>query len=113
MKQGHIALVRFPRTDLLTGKLRPVLLLSQIPGKHDDWLICMISSQLYQQIDSLDEVILENDPHFLNTGLKAPSVIRASRLAVVQESVLRGHIGFIEAKRITSIKKRIADWILS
>ena len=47
MKQaGQIVLFRFPQTDLEEGKLRPALLLNKVPGEYDDWLICMISSQL-------------------------------------------------------------------
>jgi len=51
MKQaGQIVLFRFPQTDLEEGKLRPALLLGQLPGEYDDWLICMISSQIRHQV---------------------------------------------------------------
>lgn len=47
MKQaGQIVLFRFPQTNLEEGKLRPALLLGKLPGPYDDWLICMISSQI-------------------------------------------------------------------
>ena len=47
MKQaGQIVLFRFPQADLDEGKLRPALLLGKLPGEYDDWLICMISSQI-------------------------------------------------------------------
>lgn len=50
MKQaGQIVLFRFPQTDLEEGKLRPALLLGKLPGEYDDWLICMISSQIRPQ----------------------------------------------------------------
>jgi mRNA interferase MazF len=39
---GQIALFRFPRANLSEGKLRPALLLSEVPGPYEDWLICMI-----------------------------------------------------------------------
>jgi hypothetical protein len=41
---GQVVVFRFPQTDLEEGKLRPALLLGKLPGKYDDWLICMISS---------------------------------------------------------------------
>ena len=44
---GQIIVFRFPQTDLEEGKLRPALLLGKLPGNYDDWLICMISSQLH------------------------------------------------------------------
>ena len=48
---------RFPHTDLEEGKLRPALLLGRLPGEYDDWLLCMISSQLQHSVAGFDEVI--------------------------------------------------------
>lgn len=49
MKQaGLIALVPYPFTDLSGAKLRPVLLLRKASHRYDDWLVCMVSSQLDQ-----------------------------------------------------------------
>lgn len=42
---GQVVLFRFPYTNLHQGRLRPALLLGQLPGPYGDWLICMISSQ--------------------------------------------------------------------
>ena len=47
---GQVVLFTFPKTDQAAGKLRPALVLQSLPGSHDDWLICMISSQLRQQV---------------------------------------------------------------
>ena len=58
-ESGQIVLFRFPRADLSEGKLRPALLLSEVPGAYEDWLICMISSQVHQRIDGFDELIEE------------------------------------------------------
>ena len=54
---GDIVLFRFPQTDLRIGKLRPALLLKELPGELDDWLVCMISSQMHQEIPGLEPVI--------------------------------------------------------
>lgn len=43
-RAGQIVSFRFPQTDLEEEKLRPALLLGKLPGSHDDWLLCMISS---------------------------------------------------------------------
>ena len=49
MKQpGQIILFRFPAANFDMGKLRPALLLGKLPGVYDDWLICMISTQIRQ-----------------------------------------------------------------
>src|SRR5690606_14982271 len=79
---GQIVLFRFPQADLAAGKLRPALLLGALPGPYDDWLICMISSQLRHFTRDFDEIVTEPDSDFSQSGLKAPSVIRAGRLAV-------------------------------
>lgn len=44
-KPGQVVLFSFPKTNLKSGKLRPALLIEKLPGPHDDWLICMITSR--------------------------------------------------------------------
>ena len=113
MKQaGQIVLFRFPHTDLEEGKLRPALLLGQLPGEYDDWLICMISSQIRHYLPDFDEIVREDDSDFTSSGLKAPSVIRVGRLAVVDGEILLGAIGEIAPERLQRIKGRLAEWLL-
>ncbi len=50
IRDGKIVLFRFPQTNQTTGKLRPALVLRKLPGPYDDWLICMVSTQLSQGI---------------------------------------------------------------
>lgn len=114
MKQaGQIVLFRFPQTDLAEGKLRPALLLGKLPGEHEDWLICMISSQMRHAIPNFDETVREDDPDFAESGLKTASVIRTGRLAVVQGVILLGAIGQIAPERLQRIKRRLADWLMT
>jgi mRNA interferase MazF len=113
MKQaGQIVLFRFPQTDLEEGKLRPALLLGRLPGEHDDWLICMISSQVRHYMPGFDEIVREDDPDFAESGLKASSVVRIGRLAVVEEEILLGAIGQIAFERLERIKHRLAEWLI-
>jgi mRNA interferase MazF len=113
MKQvGQIVLFRFPQTDLEEGKLRPALLLGRLPGEYDDWLICMISSQVRHYIPGFDEIVQEDDPDFAESGLKASSVIRIGRLAVVEEEILLGAMGQIALERLERIKRRLAEWLM-
>ncbi|MCK5243532.1 type II toxin-antitoxin system PemK/MazF family toxin [bacterium] len=109
--EGQIVLFKFPQTNQSSGKLRPALVLRKMPGKHDDWLICMISSQLSQQIPDYDELLDKEDAGFDASGLIKSSVIRIGRLAVVEGSILLGAIGKIEAARLTCIKLRLSNWI--
>jgi len=106
-KPGHISLVRFPRANLQSGKYRPVLLLSKMPGPFDDWLICAITSQLRHKVEGWDEVIKRTDDDFKPSGLKVPSLIRIGKLATVEEEVLEGVLGEISSERLTKILKRL------
>jgi len=96
---GQIVLFRFPRADLSESKLRPALLLSEVPGPYEDWLICMISSQVHQRIDEFDELIEKDDEGFARSGLKVRSVIRIGRLAIVEGEMLEGRMGTINPER--------------
>lgn len=78
---GKVALLNLPQVDLVPGKKRPVLILAEIPGQHDDWLVCMISTQLHQAV------------------------------AVVSGSLLTGAIGNVGADRLHRIKAKLARWI--
>ena len=114
MKQaGQIVLFQFPQTDLEAGKLRPALLLGRLPGEYEDWLICMISSQIRHCIPGFDEVVQETDADFDPSGLKSTSVVRIGRLAVVDGEVLLGAIGQIASERLQRIKNRLAEWLTS
>ena len=110
-KAGQIVLFTFPQTDLARGKLRPALLLGKLPGPYDDWLVCMISSQIQHYIEGFDEIIREKDLDFRSSALKVASVVRVGRLAVVEGKILLGATGEIGADRLIRIKKHLADWI--
>jgi mRNA interferase MazF len=113
MKQaGQLVVTPFPHTDLSNAKLRPVLLLRQASARFDDWLVCMVSSQLQQVDAGLDEMLTPADADFVASGLKAPSVLRLSRLAVLDGNSLVGCIGSIDAQRLNVIRQRLAAWIL-
>jgi mRNA interferase MazF len=111
-RPGQIVSFCFPQTDLEEGKLRPALLLGKLPGEQDDWLICMISSQLRHAVPDFDEIMKEGEPDFAGSGLKAASVIRIGRLAVVQGQLLLGVIGQISHQRLQRITKQLAEWLM-
>lgn len=108
---GQIVVTPFPHTDLSSAKLRPVLLLRQASARFDDWLVCMVSSQLQQAESGLDEILTPADAGFAASGLKAPSVFRLSRLAVLDGNSLVGCIGSIDEARLKAIRQRLAAWV--
>lgn len=112
-KPGQVALVSFPRVDLTPGKPRPVLLLARVPSPYDDWLVCMFSTRLHQEVQGFDEVIDADASDFEQSGLKTPSVIRVARLAVLSKDMLLGCIGAIGEERLNRIREKLANWIQS
>ena len=111
-RAGQIVLTPFPYSDLSAAKLRPVLMLRQAT-RFDDWLVCMVSSQMQQVEADLDEVLTPADTDFTNSGLKVSSVLRLSRLAVLDGSLLLGSIGAISEERLVSVQQRLARWVAS
>jgi len=109
--EGEIPPFRFPQTDQQVGKLGPALIIRKSLSQYDDWLICMISSRLYQEIAGFDEIITPNDPDFTYSGLKVPSLIRISRLAVINGDILIGKIGLIDNLRLLRIRQKLSQWI--
>ena len=112
MKQaGAIVLFHFPQISLEAGKPRPALLLAKLHGKYNDWLVCMISSQVRHYLPDVDEFMRASDQDFTQSGLHGESIIRVERLAVVEEASLLGEIGLISPERLTRIKSHLADWV--
>ena len=111
IKEGDIVLFRFPQTDLEKGKLRPAVLLKKIPNDFDDWLVCMVSTQLHQKVEGIEVVISESDHEFSKTGLKKDSLIRTTRIAVVDDSIFVGKLGSLPQSTYSTIKQKFASWI--
>jgi mRNA interferase MazF len=111
IEEGQIVLFTFPQADQDVGKLRPALVLRQLPSMHNDWLVCMSSSRIHQQATTLDEVLLREDSDFATTGLNLPSVVRVTRLAVASAEILHGAVGRLTSERLQRIRVRLARWI--
>jgi mRNA interferase MazF len=111
MKAGDIVLVRFPQTDLKAGKLCPALVIAIAPSRHSDLLLALVSSRIYQAIPEFDDIIDMSDADYIETGPKTTSVVRLSRLATVESSVISARLGNISLERLDCIIIRLTDWI--
>ena len=111
MNAGDIVLLRFPRTDLKRGKLRPALIVAVAPGRHANLLLAMVSSRIYQAVPDFDEIIAVTDADYTTTNLKTQSVIRLTRLASVDPATINARLGRISAVRLQQIKNRLALWL--
>ena len=78
ISDGDILVFRFPQSNLIEGKLRPALAIKKVEGDFDDWLVCMISTQIRHKVEGLEVVISESAEGFSHIGLKKESLIRTS-----------------------------------
>ncbi len=111
LSPGIISLVRFPQSDIEDGKYRPIVLLAPLPGPFGDWLTCAVTSQLRHKVDDWDEIIDANDPDFLASGLKCPSLIRLGKLATLESKVLEGVLGEISPQRLDRLLQRLGKYL--
>ncbi len=113
MQEGQIVLVPFPYIESNEIKFRPAVLLKKLPNDYEDWLVCMITTKLHQEIKNLDITINQDDTDYKDSGLKQKSLIRVSRLAVVNKSQLPGVLGNVSEERLKTIKINLLNWITS
>ncbi len=111
MKEGDVVLAALPQADGKT-KLRPVLLLRNLPAPYNDFLVCGISSQLHQMIDNFDDPILVKDEDYKKSEIIKESIIRLSFLAVATYKDIAGTIGKISGKRHQILLKRLSDYLI-
>lgn len=111
MKEGDVVLAALPQADG-KSKLRPVLLLRQLPPPYNDFLVCGISAQIHQLIKDFDELISEKDNDFKDSGIIKESVIRLSFLAVIPSYSVAGKIGRISEIRHKKLLKGFSDYLV-
>jgi mRNA interferase MazF len=90
MKQGDLVLISFPFTDLTGSKVRPALVLITTAL---DVTLAFITTQLQWQ----EPTDLPLAPTEAN-GLKKVSLVRLSKLASVDSSLVLGRLGELSAE---------------
>lgn len=110
MKEGDIVLTPLPQADGKI-KLRPALLLRQLPP-HNDFLVCGISSQARHEVKNFDEMIKSGDDDYKQSGLLHSSLIRLGFLAVIPVKDIVGSIGSISSKRHRQLLSNLTSHLL-
>jgi len=107
-KSGQIVIIPFFKTNCKFDKIRPALILGRIPGKHDNWLSCMITSQLNQYNPNFDNIIHSSDSDFFDSKLKTTSLIKMNRILVIQPNPsIKKTGGCISQQRLNIVKKNL------
>ena len=111
MNEGDVVLTPIPQADGKT-KLRPAILLRNMPGAYRDVLVCGVSTQLQSYVEQFDETITNKDSDYRNSGLLANSLIRLGFLAVLPRRAIAGSIGSISSERYMRLLKRLSDYLI-
>jgi len=109
MTPGDVILIPLPQLGGATPKLRPALLLADLPGPYQNLLLCGISSQLQLLETNWDELVQTRDPDFASSGLHATSAIRLSYLHAADPGEIVGVIGTIDPSRLQRLRQRLSD----
>ncbi|GAA4412875.1 type II toxin-antitoxin system PemK/MazF family toxin [Nibrella viscosa] len=99
MKQGDVVLVPFPFTDLSGSKLRPALVLI---ATSLDVTLSFITTQLQWQ-ETTDVLLMPN----VSNGLKKQSLIRLSKLATIDISLVEGRLGAVSESELENIHRNL------
>lgn len=107
--RGDIVLAEFPFADLAESKLRPVLILTPVPGPYPDYLVMFIGSDIAVAEPNLDLVLTPTDTDFAQTGLRVASVFRTLKLATLSAPLFKGRLGTLDLQAHTALVERIVQ----
>ncbi|MCB1234064.1 MAG: type II toxin-antitoxin system PemK/MazF family toxin [Verrucomicrobiae bacterium] len=105
--EGEIVVAKLPQADG-ASKLRPVVLLRELPG-FGDFLVCGVSSQLRQAVPDFDEVIHAGSMDFQKTGLKVSSVVRLAFLAVIPVVDFKRRLGKVSPEILDRLRGTLSQ----
>ena len=109
MTPGDVILIPLTQLGGATAKLRPALLLADLPGPYQNLLLCGISTQLQYLQANWDELVQSGDADFPSSGLHRPSVIRLSYLYAADPAEIAGVIGDVDPSRLHRLRQRMSD----
>lgn len=100
-RQRDILLTRFPFSDLVGSKVRPVLVLSNdvYNRRHRDLLVCAVTSSLrtHEYASSLSTTDLEQGV------LKVESKVRADTITSIEQRIILKQIGRVTRSKYEQV----------
>jgi mRNA-degrading endonuclease toxin of MazEF toxin-antitoxin module len=94
---GEIQLCRFPFTDGIGAKARPVLVLFDL---GEDAVVCRITSRLRD--DAMDVKVMD----WRAAGLLKESTVRLDKLVTAEKSVFFKRLGQLSAADLEAVRSR-------
>ena len=99
MAKGDVVLITFPFTDLSGSKLRPAVILIETLL---DITVCFITTQTNWQEDT--DMMISPSVH---NGIRKSSLIRISKIATIDKSLVKGLLGTLDSSEITELNKKL------
>ena len=99
MPKGDIVLITFSFTDLSGSKLRPAVILTDT---NADLTVCFVTTQIQWQ-ESTDVTLLPN----LTNRLKKQSLIRTSKIATLDRSLVKGLLGRLTTNELAELNTKL------
>ena len=99
MAKGDIILIRFPFTDLSGSKLRPTVILAET---NEDVTVTFITTQV-KWLEPTDVLLTPTS----NNGLKSPSLIRTSKIATLDKTLIKGRIGKLSIEELKDLNEKL------
>ncbi len=106
-KQGDVVVVPFPYTDQLAEKRRPALVISNSSFHQRNGLVWVAMITSAENDPWADDILLPS----AGSGLSAPSVIRISKIATIDQSRVLRKVGDIDVETLqvvnTAVKRNL------
>jgi mRNA interferase MazF len=106
-ERGKLILIPFPFTDLSASKVRPAVIISDPQYTDKDVSVLFISSRISKKTGPMDHTIKPADPHFEETGLKVPSLIKCNKVATLDKKIVLGEMGTLHQSDQKKIDKKL------
>jgi mRNA interferase MazF len=90
-----------------------VLILAQVPGPYDDFVVMFISTQIGLAMPGVDLVLRPLDVGFSATGLKAASVFRLGKIASLSSALVLGPLGHMPEPYFGDLTARLVQLLQS
>ena len=102
-ERGDVVLVPFPFTDLTTHKQRPALVISSkyFNAHSADIILLGITSQVGKNPAQSDYNLTSDEQR--QAGLPKPSVVKAAKVATLNQALIRKTLGRLPAKTVDHI----------
>lgn len=93
--KGDVVWIEIPFTDLLDTKIRPGIIISNLPG--DDYIVCKITKEFNQNSPGLVEL---NDLDFISGKLRVKSYICVDVIFTLEKLLVDNYIGRLSNEKI-------------